>query len=656
MKIQNIAICSLLVVSFFAGANATLHGNEILADRNTWDRIPGQKIGSGMRVMIVNPNDVTPDDKAACRARIGSIAKVYSVGNGGEGEELVVLDNFGLGKVKAVDVILLRQSDVFEQIEDRIPKSHRGIALAEFEALYDMAKARRSFRSVLKRNPANEEFKTRYALFLWKHSLSDELAKLKLEEHTQDDNERLVIASALLPVGQRIDRLQAIAKRDQNSLFARTALASALETQLLSPNEKSNVAFLKLDYCADEINELVPDHPDAYTQIIACSIDRSLKGGSVDVDKYWGRLKKGEQSARRFPYNHNLLVALTEGNLAASNLVEASQFAMAAVTKFPISCKSVELVRACFNELEVAGIENQAVSKFGDEYKIGYLISGFNGADPADFYTGKLPHVSLIDGTAPISLEESKDTSQRRGIAKLCSEDQIECLRFLNAFVPDSISSASAEELFEACVESGSYHAMELLLSAGKKPENINRLFQRAIENEHDVMILQLREQNGGEFTQACVDSYTKAFDVSSGDMQNELTKKSIVRFQSELRGVFAQAIAMKKLAVEDRRSIESTYAQLERIAAHQQVYGDSYGLQQTNAGIRQLKQQLRDNQKVSNLANSLAKKNLNAEYEVIKEILDPAGLDEWLVATEKHVDQELAWFGTKFDRWKARR
>lgn len=655
MKFYRIAICTLLITSLLTTANATLHGGELSSGESTWGRVADQEIRSGMRVMIVNPDDVVPGDKAACRARVGSIAKVYSVGNYGEGEELVVLDSFGLGKVKAADIILLRQSDVFEQINDLIPKSHRGIALAEFTALYDPAAAHSRFKAELKRDPTNEELKTRYGQFLWKHNRLDELASMELNEHTQDDSVRLVITSALLPIGQRIDRLKSIAKRDKNDLFARISLAAILREQLLAPDEKSKTVFDWLDSCSDEINELVSRHPSAFTHVIVCSVDRAVKGGDVDIAKYKSRLGEAEKAMRRFPFDHDLLISLATGNLAAANYLEGGQFAMSAVTKFPTSYESVEMLRTYLNALDDAGVTNQEVKRFSEEYKIAYLISALKGTNSADFYAGELPHVSLIDGTAPISFEKNKSLSKRRGVAKLCSDDQVECLKFLKAFVPESISSASEDELFEAAVESGSYHVVAYLLSLGRKPKDVNRLFQLAIENGNDVVLLQLKKHSGHDFLKAHVDAYTEAFDVSSSDMQNELTKRSINRFKLELDRVFQQAIALEELAAENRRDINDTYAQLERIAAQQQVYGDSYGFQQTNAGIQQLKQQLRDTRSVSRLASSLAAENLSAEYEVVKEILDPIGLDEWSVVTEKHVEQNVDWFKTEFGKWKAK-
>ena len=627
--------------------------NDNVGSSGIWSR--DEAICSGMRVMIVDPDSVSfLEDVPRCRPFIGRVATVYEVTAEKSEKYLTILDEFGLGKVLERDVITLRRKDAAQQIDSRITKEYHGVAKAEFASLYDWNAANVAFQEELKRQPKNEELKTRYALFLSRANLLEDLAKLDLEEHQQDDSLRKVITAALLPQDQRVKRLSTIVDDEPDNVFARTELVSYLAFLISSDCEDSDSLYWTQLAVAHQVATLIKEHPVVFRSIFV-TVQRALAGKTVDGNGFPAMMAMAEKSAERFPFNSDLTRSLALGHMAAADQESALKYTFETIEKFPADQRTIKTIEVFVS----SGMTSGKMKRFIRRCPVETLVSTLTNTQVIGFDTGVLPSVRYIDGNPILTSEKTNEKDDIQGWKKLCVLDDLTTFGYLlaNGYDLNSMAVGQLKELVEFSIEANSYHSLDFLLGqVNQKLAPVKAdLFEFAVE-EGAAAMLPVLCKHFGELPAAVRDSYATKSDIASTDVTYYVQKDISKILVSKMPFQFLSPNLNYSNLDAQSRKIESHYGQLEANAERLAIYGDSYGYQQSQGIIAELDRMLREIRTEKAACSRSAMKKLKHEFELVQTLLDQQGVDEWTKAVSEHVEQTMPWFKDDFETWNANR
>ena len=656
MKTFQFKCLGIAALIFLVGCVGHVQADDSFASASTgvaWVRSDKDTVHSGMRVMVVDPVDITPSTKhAPARVQIATIAKVISV----KDKRLMILDDFGLGEVDEADIIVLRSRDVFEQIEKRIPASHRTLAKAEFAALYSTPKAWKLFNQAIDEQPDNQWFRARQAMFYDGRGQMIELDGTSLEIKSEGRASAIgkVMRTRFLSINDKSYRLPSIINEDPQNTLARFAMMqNHVDTNALA--KLTATADEELDamrIVAAEIREQVPDHPIASATEIATTISHFNRGGNVDATQFKQALSLGDKASEIDPYNHQLLIALADGYREVNDLGRSGKFALLAVQRFPRKSESM----ACMLRCADARSSDKEVDAFLNTFPAATLSETLKLIEGIDIPNSDLlPPLRLVDGDGRLDIGYAIDEETQLNVYQiLCLKDAHDCLRYLDQYDPTFDIGESNPEfkgMIMACSYSDSFHALQYILSGIKVKAGLEKAFDQAIARESSLCQWVLWN-NGSRPSKASLEKLTEALSTDNAGLEKAINDSALETLAKMLPQVMGQAIEMRKLGVEHERESRNVIENLKRIARQQAVFGDLGGHAETTAGIRRTAQGVKQARNIQRLAVGLVADHLEKEYVAIEPLLSADAKETWFKNLDKFLNSQQAWMNEGRSRW----
>ena len=623
------AACLLLVLTWSSAGQAS----DDPSVAPNLKRSATREVHPGVRVMVVDPADVTPSNEyAPSRVQIATIAKVTAR----DGKQLTIRDEFGLGTVNVDDVIQLGANDVDDQIKRRIPKSHRMLAEAEFAALHSKSIAWERFVELVENNPEHRWFRTRQAKFYVDHERLAELAAAMVDLTHEGSSSALsrVLALSTESMYGRVDGFKSILASDPNNTPARVGLLKtyAEMVRVSIAAESANEYYRFVSKTSDELWDQVPGHPVAAGVELDISVSLARAGKNVNVAWFKTALQRAEAALKADPYDLKLMLSLADACGAAGDSNKAGVIAMRAVERFPRSSEAVSLV---LNHAE-ARANDQAIDKFCNDYKVSEIANGLRAIEEIDLPQGEnsMPPLRLVDGNGRRDNGYTVDEeSQLSAMQILVLADNANCIRFLQDFDPTfAVSSKSSHDLFAAACQTDSYHALEVLLRSSeplKQPSRWDPVFEMALSRKSDVCLCLLWGQ-GIRPSESVIEQLMERFACQNDDLGKAIGDAAIEKLASALPERFAPAINVRNTGINTERESRNLLARLEGIAQRQAIYGDSGGYQQTMNGVRELRQQLANSSDYEGTASILVVDCIHRELRTIKTLFDDERQKTW--------------------------
>ncbi len=616
-------------------------------------RTPDESVHAGMRIMVVDPADVTPStEHAPSRVQIATIAKVTQTSGG----ELTILDDFGVGTVDTDNVIVLRRRDVFEQIARRIPASHQTLAQAEFASLYSMPKAWKLFIKAIDEQPDNQWFRARLAKFFADHKRFVELMSTAQELRREGRAAAVgeVVKSAVMSYNQKLENLVPLIRNDPKNTFARFAMMKG-HADLVNSNLKVgmlNDYFLSMKGSAERIRTQVPFYPAASAVELQVSVRHFNRSGRVNSKDFRTALAEGQKSIQADPHNGSLLIALADGYREAGDLPKAGKYALSAVQKFPRNSESV----ACLLRCADARSSNPEINTFFEDYRAAQISEMLKLIDGIDIPSrDPLPPLRLVDGDGRIDIGYTVDEeTQLTAYAVLCLNDACDCLRYLNNYLPAfDLTQANPEfhDLIAACCYSDSYHALNYIVSTETPTSGIDKMFEQAMDRDSKVCLWVLWK-NGLRPSDATTEQIAKSLSVETSEIETAIGDAALSDLAKALPKVLEQASEMRKLGIAHERESRNFVSRGEDIARRQAVYGDRTGYAQTMEGVRQAKENVKEGRQLQEVANVLLVDNLEREFQVIESLLDNESKKIWFENLNAFIESKEQWMKEGRSRW----
>ena len=408
----------------------------------------------------------------------GAVLKVVETTTDG----IVVKDHRGMAVVARKDLVLVRQKDPLEQIDQRVAAEHQPFAKAQLEDLRNVSSGFEALANVWDAQPSHDWCRLKIveellcfgerdqALDLlagfqenspaWPvaQAIKASLNETPASELTQiiEQNPKCFAAYQLL-VNHHLDRVQQELQKeefDKSRLKERCQLALGIIAQMEEElPERSEAATLRARLCSIAWMAEIP---------VAVNYSRET-------------IRLGYRAIAQDPYDVVLTVELVTCLVANRKYDEAAQLALKAAKRFPRNIRPMQKLLTL-----AAGFPDDIHELPYSERTTEELLASdwqaiFNGIEKT--FDLDIPLKQIADQAMPIWISNGNgrresdvllDTeSNQSALGILCADDNAECLRFINSNTAGidftSLSEQQLIELVNVCVRNDSVHALKFL-------------------------------------------------------------------------------------------------------------------------------------------------------------------------------------------------